>query len=313
MLGRWHGANAWKAQQTRVRVYRYWDGKDARRRGTAIARIGGEVMSSRSAIDDDRVRVALGRSVAVLQHLMRWGAEALRGLDQHSDNLADLARALLRNHVTGPQVQRMITLLDCGTLGADGDEGLMATRHQLLRLVFEGVNGKAYGDYPWRDAMEAGALPFDNGLDPIKLASRLQRLGLHHAWENGRSEVSQGLADGLQGVAVGRVKKHNYPEHGAPIGGFEKILDGISGQRVSFSLAVAMLMLAPQMIGYGETLVFSGTTISTDPQDGNVDHEWFPAITRTNAPGAQFVGLVKARLDWLAGDNHWFSVRITRK
>lgn len=262
----------------------------------------------------DKARGSLGYAAAKLQQLMGWGAEALYGLEQHSDQLADLARALLRNHATPTQVQRLISLLDRRLVESNPEgNALEISSHEVLRLVFEGVAGKSYADYPWRDATAAGALPFDNGLDPIQLAARLQRWGLHHGWDRGSNIVTASSPGGLQGVAVSRVKKFNYPLVGAWPGDYEKGLDGISGERTSFSLGVAMLMLAPQMVDYGETLVFSGTTVSRELSDSGPGYQWFPGLARMATQEGQ-LNLVKVRLDYTytVVDNHCYSVRLAR-
>lgn len=249
-----------------------------------------EVMGSPRAIADDRARYALGKSAAVLQHLKFWGMEALDGLDHHSAQLADLARALLRNHATGPQVQRLITLLDRGALGGGDGEGLMATRHQLLRFVFETVAGKTYSDAAWDEVTHAGALPFDPWLDQVILGSIVSRFGVVRGelWGQSLHDVPSQSSD-LQGVTVRRIKKFNYPAQkgGGEVGDTETAHDRL-GERAHLSLVVAIMFLNPAMINPGEYLVFSGR-----PMRGVGEAVRFPAVFR-GADGRFWINLLGA-------------------
>ncbi len=70
-------------------------------------------MSVESGLDgQDTTRRSIGFSVSVLQHLMKWGDDALDGLAFHSPRLAVLARALKRNRATDSDVQQLVEMLD---------------------------------------------------------------------------------------------------------------------------------------------------------------------------------------------------------
>ena len=231
-------------------------------------------------IDDRRnTRAMLGRCAAILQALMAWPDDALAALTgQWREALADLARALVRNNVSGPQVQRIISLLDRGTLGGGGFPSRVFTDLEILRMVFEMARCDPYevrsGQVGWY-SHQPGTIMYDGSLPawPLLLAG----LGLGINTQDHLKSRFEIRSESEIGLRLVRVQKWKYGGSGkGDTLVAEKAFDQEGWMRLGISAAIAIVVMMPEFLEPGETVVLSGMFCS------GINGTFYPTLTRRN-------------------------------